>query len=519
MIGGLVNRFKKWWPNAGLIELQRYFRGLKEKETFSEQVVLVQCSEDIYFFGIFGQIASSLRKNTPIRVEQYIYRCLNVGESRSILGFIASRFLINPLNIFKWRRLYNSFCDRVAYNSTSVRPMADINDAISAWRSWKELTDKPSLINLTVNHVEVGDLVNDSYLRYKPAPTVDLKDFYLFLLIWQAYRAVRRARTYFLRVRPWLFLTSYSTYIQHGVPVRVALQNRVKVFSFGNYQEFAKELSLQDWVHTKNPDQYAEGFLKLDKQDERMGIAEQALMSRLSGGIDSATVYMRKSAYEITTDTVPDVKDAVVIFLHDFYDSPHVYRRMVFHDFWEWICFTIETLQTVDIKFFIKPHPNQIRLSDSVLEKLEQRYPNLAMISSSITNKQLAEAGMACAVTVYGTVAHEMAFLGVPSIACAQHPHISFEFCRTAKNKDEYSRLLLEYDTLPEAKAKLKRQSLIFYYMHNLNIDVETEVLRDAANEYRMACNTSDERKDIVKLMHSMTELSGYRAMMAGLLA
>ena len=58
MIGGLVNRFKKWWPNAGLIELQRYFRGLKEKETFSEQVVLVQCSEDIYFFGIFGQIAS-----------------------------------------------------------------------------------------------------------------------------------------------------------------------------------------------------------------------------------------------------------------------------------------------------------------------------------------------------------------------------------------------------------------------------------------------------------------------------
>jgi len=221
---------------------------------------------------------------------------------------------------------------------------------------------------------------------------------------------------------------------------------------------------------------------------------------------------MKKSAYTESGNTAPDVRDAMVIFLHDFYDSPHVYREMVFPDFWEWVCFTIETLKAANIRFFLKPHPNQINLSGKVLDELKQRYAGLAMISPGITNKQLAEAGMSCAVTVYGTVAHEMAYLGVPAIACAHHPHISFDFCKTAHSRDEYADLLRNPTRDVMDKIAMHRQSLIFYYMHNLNLNSEMKALRDAAMAFRMSCETNDKALDLIGKLREISALPGFAA-------
>jgi len=508
---------KKWLAiDPWLTSIAGYFEGMsREVKRLPSEVVLVQCVEDAYYFGLFGQIASSLREKGSVRIEQFVLRSLSVGEFRSWRTFLLSRLLVNPLFNAKWVRLYYSFCDGVGYRSTTLHPIADCIDFFRAWKRWRNLNDKESLIAMRIGGVTVGDLINDSFLRFKPAPTVDLKDRYLLILLWQAYRDVRRARAYFSRVRPKLYLTSYSTYIQHGIPVRVALQHGVRVFSFGNYQEFAKEISNEDWVHTKNPDGYANGFSTLDHQDEKLALAEAALATRLSGGVDSATAYMKKSAYAESGDPVPDVRGAVVIFLHDFYDSPHVYREMVFPDFWEWVCFTIEALKAANIPFFVKPHPNQIGLSSNVLNDLQHRYPGLVMISSGITNKQLVEAGMSCAVTVYGTVAHEVAYLGVPTIACAHHPHVSFGFCRTAHTRAEYGDLLRQSATLQLAPASMRRESLMFYYMHNLSLSDEMMALRAAVTEFRMACEKNHGAQELIERLKMLSRLSGYQASLA----
>lgn len=514
----MIDRLKICLPDPQQIHIGKYFKGMSRNAALPKDVVLVQCVEDDYYLGLFGQIASSLREKQPFRIEQYVPRSQNVGESKSILTFLKSRWVINPLLGFKWERLYKSFCDSVAYRSTSLRPIGDVMDFFRAWSCWRSLKTKESLVGMEIEGIAVGDLINDTYLRFKPAPTVDLVDRYLLILIWQAHRNVRRAKSYFARARPKLYLTSYSTYIQHGIPVRVALQYGVRVFSFGNYQEFAKELTLEDRVHTKNPDNYAKEFMKLDRQDEKLALAEEALSTRLSGGVDGATAYMKKSAYTESGEPVPNVRGAVVIFLHDFYDSPHVYREMVFPDFWEWVCFTIETLRQANIPCFLKPHPNQINLSDQVLSDLQEKYPDLLMISAGITNRQLAEAGMSCAVTVYGTVAHEMAYMGVPTIACAHHPHISFEFCKTARSRDEYAKLLQSAAQIQIDKVAMRRQSLVFYYMHNLALPREMTILRSSLEKFRSACEIPDDRNDLVKLLQQMSTYPGYQTQILGMI-
>jgi hypothetical protein len=508
-------------PDSREAEIYRYFKQMHRPTLPPADVVLVQCVEDLYYLGVFGRIISSLRAQRPIRAEQFVLRSLRVGESRSLLGFITFRLFINRLAGNKWVGLYNSFCDGVGYRSTGLCFLVgDVIDLSRSFACWRSLSDKAALTSLVIADIPVGDLINDSFLRFKPAPTVDIGDVYLLTVIWQAYRDIRRAKDYFSRVRPLLYLTSYTTYVQHGIAVRVALQCGVQVFSFSNFQQFAKPLSVEDWVHTSNPDGYANEFLLLGNSDQKLAEAEEALSARMTGGIDSATAYMKKSAYAESSDPVPDVRGSVVIFLHDFFDSPHVYRGLVFPDFLEWICFTIEILGKSDIRFFIKPHPNQIELNDVVLKELKQRYPGISIISSNITNKQLADAGLACAVTVYGTVAHEMAYLGVPSIACAHHPHVSFDFCKTAKNKTEYAEALLRSAYIDVDRLEMHRQSLIFYYMHNINLSAEEKFLRESASKFRASCQRPfTKNQELSELLEYISGLPGFEAYISKLLA
>ncbi|OYU44795.1 MAG: hypothetical protein CFE44_11020 [Burkholderiales bacterium PBB4] len=352
---------------------------------------------------------------------------------------------------------------------------------------------------LLIDGIEVADLLVDSYLRFRPSPEFDVTDPFVRRLIWQALRDMRQAQDYFGRVRPRLYLTSYTTYLEHGIPARVALHLGVAVWSFGSLNSFGKQLSLGDSYHTQDFSAYRKTFETLDNQAERLEEARKQLENRLAGGIDAATSYMRQSAYAQSGVELPSGLDgAVVIFLHDFYDSPHIYPELVFHDFWRWVCFTIEALQKSGTRFFLKPHPNQIALSDEALVRLRARYQSLQWLPTGASNVQLAQAGIACGITVYGTVAHELAHLGVPSIACARHPHFTFDFCRTARTREEYAEMLKTFDVLPLPKEEMQRQGLAFYYMHNLYRVGDERELQQAFLAFWKACNVGQITEDSV---------------------
>ena len=104
-----------------------------------------------------------------------------------------------------------------------------------------------------------------------------------------------------------------------------------------------------------------------------------------------------------------------------------------------------------------------------VIKQLMKRYPNVVFIPDDISNLHLVESGVKAGVTVYGSVAHELAFLGVPTIACGDNPHRPFNFCKTATDKAEYKNLMKSILEFKIDKAEAKRESLIFFYMHYLN--------------------------------------------------
>jgi hypothetical protein len=451
-------------------------------------VVLVEAVEDHYYLALLAHVVAGLAAERTIETQQLVSRSLRPGSTRSVLQAVKSLCFYNAFTDWKWIRLYAAFCGRVAYRSASpLMSRSCLDDFLEARRIWSKLESMESLLSLKISEIAVGDLIYDTYLRFKPAATVDLKSRYLRIVIWQALRDLRAARAYMSAAKPKIFLTSYSTYIQHGIAVRVALAAGVKVFAFGNFQEFYKQLHVTDWVHTRNPDGYRAGFARLENPASKLVDAEKSLAARLSGTNDAATAYMRRSAYEGSAAALPEgLSGALVLFLHDFFDSPHCYRWMLFPDFLVWTRLTLNLARREHIKIFVKPHPNQVADSKSIVGRLMSEYPEAKWLSTSVSNVQLTAAGIACAVTIYGTVAHEMAYLGVPSIAAGHNPHVGFSFCHTAQNRDEYDRLILNYRNLPRSPERLHRESLEFYCMHNLADAGDEQSLRNTVIRFRM---------------------------------
>jgi hypothetical protein len=451
----------------------------------SKPIFALQGVEDPIYYGLLSMISIDVRKRVESSGRLVITRSFNYGVGKGLHAFVMRSGLVSWLISSQWSRINRQVVGAIGYRSQSFSyPFADVYDFACAYKLWRSLKNSENISKLVIRDILVGDLVIDSYLRFRPSPYFLIKDRFVLTALWQAYRDIRRAYDFFYECKPSFYISSYATYIQHGIAVRVALKVGVPVYLVSGGLVFGKKLTLDDYFHTPDTSSYYSIFKKLDRQDQKLSMAEVQLKYRLSGGVDDATAYMKSSAYSYSDEKLPNVKGAAVIFLHDFYDSPHVYDDLIFPDFWSWICFTIDVFIQSGISFWVKPHPNQISLSDNAVQLLLQQYPQLKMISSRVTNSQLVEGGMICGVTAYGTVAHELAYMGVPSICCAKHPHHSFGFCRTAKILDEYRYFLQTPNIQPLPVKEMRRQALTFFYMHNIYGGEDNAALRRQFNTW-----------------------------------
>ena len=455
--------------------------------------IAVQCVQDPFYYALFSGLCSELRKKTLIKVDLVVPQSVDRAIGLSLRSLLLRLPPLNILQINQWVRLWSSVSPFVAYRSVAIRiSVADLVDLWRSWRLWKKIHSAEELINLSINGLACGDLIGDTYLRFRPSPKLQINDIFILHIIWQAHRDVRKATLYFKKNKPNLYVSSYTTYIQHGIPVRVALRQGIKVLSFGNAQELGMFHRINHVFQTRYSLQYKKDFSKIISKDSVMASAKAEMESRMSGGIDNTTSSMKTPAYGSFVTDLPNLHNSVVIFMHDFYDSPHVYANFIFSDFWEWITFTIKVLNKAGITFYLKPHPNQVEGSKDALDDLKNEFSDLNFLPIEADAMQLASVGMICGITAYGTISSELAYLGIPSIACAEHPHIAFDFCKTAKTKFEYEKLLGAALQIKINHNEFREQSLQFYAMHNLIFPEEHIQFRNAALKFIRHFNAND---------------------------
>ena len=502
MLNSIHKLYKIFFITNAEKNMMNYFYKNKNKNK-NKNKILIQATENPYYYGLFANILSNISKKEDINIDFFIVRSLALGSSKYFSSFVKSVLLYNGFRDKKWIKMYYAFCDNMAYTHSGYLGLKQEFKLLQeSFEIFKNIQNKDDVLDIKKNNIIIGDLIYDTYMRYKPSSTVDINDYYLFVVIYQGLKNFHKANKYFEQYKVNLLLVSYSSYIEHGITVRVALDKKIKIYSFGSSENFAKELNISEVFHTSCTSNYKDIFSKLGNKEDKLSSASVSINNKLSGIIEDSYSYMKEtSPYKEVVKELPNVKNAVVIFLHDFFDSPHVYESMVFSDFIEWLTFTVEYLEKNSILYYVKSHPASNDDVKKILTEYKKKYNNFNILSNKITNKQLISNGIALGVTVYGTVAHELAYMGVPALTCGNGPHSGFDFCYEATTKDEYKSFLKKYNKLRYSNHGLIKQRVeLFYYMYYLHNNSNEKELLKLLNKLRVL---SYGEKNICKLIES----------------
>ncbi len=111
-----------------------------------------------------------------------------------------------------------------------------------------QLNSPKDILEIKFDEILVGDLIYDTYLRYYKKPTIKKIDSGIKNVIYKAIIVYYNFKKTFNEKKISVFVTTYTTYIQHGIPTRISLDKGIPVYSISSntyiFQEIKKGFSL-----------------------------------------------------------------------------------------------------------------------------------------------------------------------------------------------------------------------------------------------------------------------------------
>ena len=341
----------------------------------------------------------------------------------------------------------------------------------------KSIKTKIEFLDFCYKEIHIGDLLYDTYMRYKPHMTIELDDPFLLEVLAQGLYIMDKCEKVLSENDVRYVFSSFSSYIKHGILCRLALARGINVITFALVDKPLRFLNSTYPLHLKDITDYQEIISSSTISEEDLDLAKSSLEKRFNGINDTATFYMNKSSYASDNKEMMILdknEKKCLIYLHCFFDSPHIYRSMLFVDFYEWLEETIQyLLKKSDFKIYIKRHPNSIDGNEIFIKQFEEKYPQVTFLPKNFGSKEVVENKFDVALTVHGTMAHELPWFNIPVLCAGDNPHAGFDFCVTPKDIDSYKRYLDNLNLVREHTKFDKKEILRFYYCHNLRQDSE----------------------------------------------
>ena len=360
---------------------------------------------------------------------------------------------------------------------------------------YSKIKSKRDLENLKIYNIWIGDLIYDSYLKYYNEETVDilslkfknyLKDQICLFLFWFEYINQNQVKA---------FIISHSVY-SLALPARIAIKKNIKVYVC--HGEYLYSLDKSNLFIRANFLKAKATLKKIDKRILKIGLkkAKNRIESRLKGKRGYDLWWAKKSSFGIINQRRVLSRSNKFKFLianHSFIDSPHVYGKNLFPDFFEWLTFIGNISLNTDHEWYLKTHPytheKEGTFTKDVIKKFLKKYPKIKLIPSTVTHNQLVKEGINCVLTVLGSVGFEYAYMNVPVInASKRNPHINFDFNIHAKSLSDYKNLLINPKQI---KLKIKKNEVLKYYflMHifytrNWLFDNYEKMQKEVKNQY-----------------------------------
>ena len=252
-----------------------------------------------------------------------------------------------------------------------------------------KIKNKKDILNIYYKKIYVGDLIYDTYLRFRNNPTIDLSDEFLQKIIFKTINFFHVFKKISKKIN--YFYTPYSSYIVHGLPSRIFVNNNVRVITDGNNQ-YNKILSKKDIYHVENYRKFRDEFSKLKNKNECRKLAQLYIKDYFfNSKTTSIYNYLKKNPFYQKKRSKFKNLDGV-IFLPNFFETQREWGNIIFNDFYEWIFYTVYLIDKYKLKIALKPHPNINTInkeSITVIKEIKDKFPNLMWIDPNESNHKI----------------------------------------------------------------------------------------------------------------------------------
>jgi hypothetical protein len=444
-------------------------------------IILLDLFDHYPFIYFWSYIANVVAKKHNLEIKYFYFY------------FYKSRFEKSFLYLRKIKKIFESFnatkgIDENDFKNITFKFKEQLN------KKFNKLKNKKKFIEYKYRDILIGDLIYDTYLRNTFKPTINFDDTHLFDLFIRAHKIFDQIENFMKVNNVKLVIPSHAHYIQFGIITRIALKNKIKVFKIFETNQGNSNLRIRNILpdFPKERERYFEykkNFFKLKNKNKLKQIGKSILLRRLTGKKDNSLPYMKNNTYgkffENSSTEKLEVKNKIIIFTHCFFDSPHKHRKMLFEDFYEQLNFIL-SLSKYNKKYnwFIKPHPASFFQNDEVLKKLLLKdYSNVTLLHKNTSNAHIANSKPKLIITDHGTIAHEMAYFGIPVLNTGDNPHINYNFNLHANSRNHIKNIL---NKLPRFIKKLnfnQKDIFEFVYMHyvfSMNSENEKKYIKDS---------------------------------------
>jgi len=445
---------KKWFKDS-----LSYFKADAAGGNLYDKILLVQMAKDFEFSLKLAAASNALANKYQLRVklhDTYVY-----WNRKEVLINRIHRFLFKN----SYYSIHESFGNSVVFkNSDKYFDQKFIKNELYRISNLLNKNKPEELLFLEFEGILVGDLIYDSYLRFYHKPTiVEINE--------DVIHVIENALNIFYNFRLFLkgnqikgLVNIYTTYIQHGITARLCLASHINVYTVAiSLQKPSLDFPYHQINHTK-----------FDKNrilsENQFALAKDRFESRFKGEIDAATNYMRTSAYspQLISEDLKNKfqlrKRNVVIYMHEFYDSPHINRKLLFPDLYQYLKQTLSNL--IDIQntsVFIKLHPNAISGCKEQATEMVTSFnvEHFYIIDDKVSNLNIIDLKPDLVCTARGTVGIEMAYWGIPTVALFDNIYANFDFVHTCNTTEEYFSIIRGTQ---EPKIDFSKEKIVSFY-------------------------------------------------------
>ena len=441
-------------------EQKEYIENSQEKFNLNgnKKIIAIQIQVEIDFLKRFISFSNA----TPYSLIGFNfnkphYKIFDLVLTPLYIMKIFEQFFLNKKNYNFHKKINLS-----QFLTPNLLPFRSLKFLPKSFILFLNLKRKKDILQIKYEEIIIGDLIYETYMRYFKKKTLNIKDFNLIFLLARTFAEINYLEKVSKSID--IYLTGYTTYTNNGLPTRIFTKNDVEVYTFANFIN-GKKLNINDFSQSKKYWSYRSDFSNLDDKGVKIELGLDLLENRLNGINDLS--YMKINPY--SSNILNGIKkyDGIV-FLHDFFDSNHIFRDALFPDFYEWAVFTFNLIAEHNLNIGIKPHPNQNNNSKKVLEKLKIKFNHLNWLDEEISNSQLFNSGIKFGISVYGTILTELAYNNILPICCGDNPTINYNFTFLAKTREEYIEFILNYEKLMFKENKFEEIGE-FVFMNHIN--------------------------------------------------